>query len=119
MLKIYASIDLMNGRVVRLMKGSENHVRTYPNSPEWYAEKWSRTGFHGIHVIDLDATFGKRRNLTSIDAIIQSSTIPVQVGGGVRSLETVEKLLKLGVSRIIIGSLAHSLEINMDLIDSS
>lgn len=105
-MEIYAAIDLMNGKVVRLLRGLEGNVITYPGKPEEYAAKWSSLGFTGIHVVDLDAAFGRRGNLEAMKKIVSSSSIPVQVGGGVRSRERIEKLLSMGVSRIILGSLA-------------
>ena len=105
-MEVYAAIDLMNGRVVRLLKGSERNVITYPGRPEEYAVKWSSLGFTGIHVVDLDAAFGRGGNLEAVEKIVNASSVPVQVGGGVRSKERIERLLSMGVSRIILGSLA-------------
>lgn len=105
-MELYAAIDLMNGRVVRLLKGSELDAILYPGRPEEYAVKWSSLGFTGIHVVDLDAAFGKGENLEAVENIVNASSIPVQVGGGVRSMEKVERLLSIGVKRLILGSLA-------------
>ncbi len=106
-MELYAAIDIMGGKVIRLINGDEENLIAYPNSPQHYAEKWSSKGFHMLHVVDLDSALGKPRNLESIRAILKTSRIPVQIGGGIRTVEEAFRLLKMGAARIIIGTLAY------------
>lgn len=104
MLKIYAAIDLFNGRVARLVKGRREDVTYYPLQPLEYAKKWMEEGADWLHVIDLNAAFGIGNNVEIIREIVRGVDIPVQVGGGVRTLEYASKLLEAGASRVIISS---------------
>ena len=105
MLKIYAAIDLFNGRVARLVKGMQDNVTYYPLSPLDYAKRWVEEGADWLHVIDLNAALGTGNNLELIKNIVREVKNPVQVGGGVRSLEYASALLDAGATRVIISSI--------------
>jgi phosphoribosylformimino-5-aminoimidazole carboxamide ribotide isomerase len=105
---VIPAIDIMDGQVVRLTKGDEEARINYGDSgsPLDTARRWRREGAEYLHVIDLDATLGRGDNRELIQAIIDDLQIPVQIGGGIRSLESARSLLDKGVARIILGSLA-------------
>ena len=80
----------------------------YSDDPATMAERWQAEGAQWLHVVDLDGAFAKQpRNREAIASIIQSVDIPVQVGGGVRTLETLSAYLELGVQRVVLGTAAH------------
>ena len=104
---IYPAIDIIGGECVRLSQGSYSQVTVFSNSPVDMARKWEALGAQYLHVVDLDgARSGQSENQTVIGDICKALSIPVQVGGGIRSIETIEKLLALGVSRLILGTSA-------------
>ena len=105
---VIPAIDIMDGQVVRLTKGDEEARTNYGDSgsPLDTARRWRREGAEYLHVIDLDATLGRGDNRELVQAIIDDLEIPVQIGGGIRSLESARSLLDEGVARIILGSLA-------------
>jgi len=101
------AIDLQNGRCVRLSQGEFDRETVYGDDPVAMALKWQATGAVRLHVIDLDgAREGSPRNHDIIAGIAMALDIPVQVGGGIRDAETVEKLLMFGVDRCILGTRA-------------
>lgn len=99
------AIDLMNGSVVRLTKGEESTRKRYDTSPMDAALDWQRQGAEYIHIIDLDAAFGKTPNTELIMEIVDKLNVPVQLGGGIRSYEKATELLDNGVGRVILGSM--------------
>jgi phosphoribosylformimino-5-aminoimidazole carboxamide ribotide isomerase len=100
------AIDLMDGSVVRLTKGEESTRKGYDTSPMDAALDWQRQGAKYIHIIDLDAAFGKTPNTDLILEIVDKLKIPIQMGGGIRSYEKATELLDKGVGRVILGSMA-------------
>lgn len=100
------AIDLMDGAVVRLTKGEESSRKGYDTIPLDAALEWQRQGARIIHIIDLDAAFGKTPNTNLILNIVNKLKIPVQLGGGIRSYEKATELLDKGVRRVILGSMA-------------
>jgi phosphoribosylformimino-5-aminoimidazole carboxamide ribotide isomerase len=101
------AVDLRNGRCVRLHQGRMEAETVYSDDPLAMAQHWVEQGAPWLHVIDLDgAVEGEPRNLPAIEAIVKQVSVPVQVGGGIRSRERVERYLRLGVARVIIGTLA-------------
>jgi len=104
-MKIIPAIDLMDGKVVRLVKGDPNQKTVYSDDPVSVAQKWESSGADMIHIVDLDATLGLGTNYTLIKKIIKEVTIPVQVAGGLRN-ETIINQIASIVSRIVIGTLA-------------
>lgn len=104
---ILPAIDIQNGACVRLRQGVAADATIYGTDPAAMAEKWEREGGWYLHVVDLDGAFeGGGRNTEAIRAICRAVSIPVEVGGGIRSFEAIENHLKNGVSRVIIGSRA-------------
>ncbi len=104
---IYPAIDLKNGQCVRLYKGDMSKDTVYNDDPAAQALEWARAGFSWLHVVDLDGAFsGKSENQEAVRSIIDASDIPVQLGGGIRSIKQIEYWLNEGVSRIILGTIA-------------
>lgn len=104
---IFPAIDLKEGQCVRLMQGDPDRVTVYGRDPLAVAKRWQDEGAQWLHVVDLDGAFAKSpRNRGVIAAIVESVSIPVQVGGGIRSLDTVHAYLSTGVSRVILGTAA-------------
>jgi len=109
-LQLIPAIDLMNGKIVRLTRGDPKTAKVYDQfgGPVETAKKWSAEGAGKLHIIDLDATFGFGDNLAVIAEIAKSVNLSIQVGGGIRSLETARRLLKLGIKQVILGALAFT-----------
>ena len=104
---IFPAIDLKNGQCVRLFKGDMNNVTIFNNSPAAQALEFENQGFKYLHLVDLDgAIAGASANVDAIKSIIKTIKIPLQLGGGIRSLEAIERWLDLGVSRVILGTIA-------------
>ena len=111
---IFPAIDLRDGKCVRLLRGDFAQETVYSDRPEETALRWQREGAEFLHVVDLDgALAGEPRNTDAIKSILSAVRIPIEVGGGIRSLETIEKTLELGVHRVILGSAAVQ---NRDLV---
>ncbi|GKT08040.1 1-(5-phosphoribosyl)-5-[(5-phosphoribosylamino)methylideneamino]imidazole-4-carboxamide isomerase [Desulforhabdus sp. TSK] len=104
---IYPAIDLKDGLCVRLMQGDPDRATIYGRDPVAVARRWEGEGAEWLHVVDLDGAFAKApKNREIIASIARSISIPVQVGGGIRNLETIEEYLALGVERVILGTAA-------------
>jgi phosphoribosylformimino-5-aminoimidazole carboxamide ribotide isomerase len=110
LLQAIPAIDIMKGKVVRLTQGDPNLVKQYDfiGSPIEFTEKWKREGAEKLHIIDLDAAFSKGDNRALIIEIAKTIRLPIQVGGGIREIETARNLLNNGVTWVILGSLAFS-----------
>lgn len=105
---VIPAIDLKDGQCVRLYQGDMNQATIYSDDPVATALRWQSEGAERLHVVDLDgAVSGSGVNTAVIGRICRSLTIPVQVGGGIRNLEAIERLLFLGVKRAILGTVAH------------
>jgi phosphoribosylformimino-5-aminoimidazole carboxamide ribotide isomerase len=109
-LQLIPAIDLMNGKIVRLTHGDPKTAKVYSQfgGPIETAKKWQAEGATKLHRIDLDAALGMGNNLSVIADIAKSLDLPIQVGGGIRNIEAVEKVLRLGASQVILGALAFS-----------
>jgi phosphoribosylformimino-5-aminoimidazole carboxamide ribotide isomerase len=109
-MQIFAAIDLKNGQCVRLRQGDPEAKTVYGDDPAAIAEKWADIGVDWLHVVNLDGAFGEpeksARNIDALQAILDRVTTPVQFGGGLRSPEDIARALDLGVSRVVIGSMA-------------
>lgn len=109
-LALWPAIDLMDGRVVRLLKGKREDVTFYDEPPAQAATRFAAEGADGIHVVDLDAAFGtgsNGREIEEILAVSKDSGVAVQVGGGLRTAQAVEDFLeRVGGARAVLGSLA-------------
>ncbi|MDV2583409.1 1-(5-phosphoribosyl)-5-[(5-phosphoribosylamino)methylideneamino]imidazole-4-carboxamide isomerase [Alkalibacillus haloalkaliphilus] len=105
-MRIFPAIDIRNQKCVRLKQGNYNEQTTY-GDPVEMAQEWVDEGASFLHLVDLDAAKGDpSENLNVIKQIIDTVSIPVQVGGGVRSLERIEELIDIGVNRVILGTAA-------------
>lgn len=106
-MRIYPAIDIKGGQCVRLYKGNFSDVTVYGDSPADMAKKWEALGGEYLHVVDLDgALLGRGANANVISDICRSVNIPVQTGGGIRTMEDIEDRLGRGVSRVIVGTSA-------------
>lgn len=104
---IYPAIDLKDGQCVRLYKGDMDKETIYNDDPGAQALQWARSGFNWVHVVDLNgAVDGKPANEEAVKSIVESVDIPVQLGGGIRSIKHIENWLQEGVSRVILGTVA-------------
>jgi phosphoribosylformimino-5-aminoimidazole carboxamide ribotide isomerase len=104
---LYPAIDLKDGQCVRVLHGDLDTATVFNSSPADQARQFVSSGFHWIHVIDLNgAVAGKAVNGGAVEAILGAVSIPVQLGGGVRSLADVERWIEAGVSRVILGTVA-------------
>ena len=104
---IYPAIDLYEGKAVRLYKGDYAQMTVYSENPAKVAEAFAAAGARHIHLVDLEgAKKGKPANLETIAKIIAAADLFVEVGGGIRSMETIESYLSIGVDRVILGTAA-------------
>jgi phosphoribosylformimino-5-aminoimidazole carboxamide ribotide isomerase len=104
---LYPAIDLKEGRCVRLIQGDMAQAKVFGDDPAAQAATFEAQGFPWLHVVDLDGAFaGAPRNAEAVDAILARVTIPVQLGGGIREMKTLEGWLSKGVARAIIGTAA-------------
>lgn len=108
-MRIYPAIDIKDGKCVRLFKGQFSDMTVYGDSPAEMAKKWEAQGGEYIHVVDLDGALrGHGVNADIIKNICSSVNVPVQTGGGIRTMEDIEAKLSCGISRVIIGTKAVS-----------
>ncbi len=104
---IFPAIDLKSGQCVRLFKGDMQQATVFNDNPAAQALEFENAGFKFLHIVDLDgAIAGASANEESVRSILKSVTIPTQLGGGIRTLAAIEKWLELGVSRVILGTVA-------------
>ncbi|MBN1220988.1 MAG: 1-(5-phosphoribosyl)-5-[(5-phosphoribosylamino)methylideneamino]imidazole-4-carboxamide isomerase [Anaerolineae bacterium] len=109
-MKIFAAIDLKNGKCVRLAQGDPAAETIYGDDPVEIADTWESIGTDWLHVVNLDGAFGHKaqaaQNIDALQAILDRVSVPVQFGGGLRSPEDIEEALDMGVTRVVIGSIA-------------
>lgn len=106
-MKLYPAIDLKDGKCVRLLQGDYNEVTVYGENPGEMAKKWECLGGDFLHIVDLDgAKAGKEINGEAIRQIVEAINIPIELGGGIRSIEDISLQLSRGVHRVILGSAA-------------
>jgi phosphoribosylformimino-5-aminoimidazole carboxamide ribotide isomerase len=105
-MKVIAAVDIMDGSVVRLVRGNPNDKVEYSNDPVETARKWETVGADMLHIVDLDAAFSTGSNSELITKISQAVRIPLQIAGGIRSLEKAEETLSMA-SRVVIGTMAY------------
>lgn len=104
---LFPAIDLKEGRCVRLIQGDMDQATVFNDDPAAQGAAFEAQGFEWLHVVDLDGAFaGKPMNGAAVDAILARVRIPVQLGGGIRDMKTVEGWLAKGVARVIIGTAA-------------
>ena len=104
-MKVIPAIDLMDGKVVRLVKGDPKNKTIYSDDPVETAKKWENAGADTLHIVDLDATLGTGSNFKIIKKIGQNISIPIQVAGGLRNEEIINDVLSFA-SKAVIGTLA-------------
>jgi len=105
---VIPAIDLKQGKVVRLEQGLMDRDTTYSSDPAEIAKKWESMGAELIHVVDLDGAFaGEPKNRDAVLSIASAVNIPIELGGGIRDLACIEDYLTAGVSRVILGTVAH------------
>lgn len=101
------AIDMKGGRCVRLVKGDLNNETVYSDDPAALAQRWVKEGGERLHLVDLDgAVAGKAVHKPIIEKIAKSVSIPVQIGGGIRTLEQIESYLEAGITYVILGTIA-------------
>jgi len=102
---IIPAVDIKQGKCVRLLQGRMEDTTLYSDDPVKMALQWQNQGAEMIHVVDLDGAFAKGiRNFDTIKDILAKVNVPIQVGGGIRDLETIAMYVKAGISKVIIGS---------------
>lgn len=106
-MKIFPAIDLIDGCAVRLFKGDYSQKTVYSNSPADVAKSFAAAGAEYIHIVDLDgARDGSNANIEVVRNIVKESGLKAEIGGGIRSVDAIEKYLDLGVMRVILGTAA-------------
>jgi phosphoribosylformimino-5-aminoimidazole carboxamide ribotide isomerase len=104
---LFPAIDLKNGQCVRLQQGDMNRATVFNLDPAAQAATFERQGFEYLHIVDLDGAFaGKPQNAQAVEAILKVVKMPVQLGGGIRDMVTLEAWLEKGIARVIIGTAA-------------
>ena len=104
---LFPAIDLKNGQCVRLEQGDMTRATVFNLDPAAQAAKFAAQGFEYLHVVDLDGAFaGKPMNARAVEAMLATVGLPVQLGGGIRDLKTIEAWLAKGIARVIIGTAA-------------
>jgi phosphoribosylformimino-5-aminoimidazole carboxamide ribotide isomerase len=113
-MEVIPAIDIRKGRCVRLVQGDLRDETVYSKEPVSVAKLWKLKGARRLHVIDLDGAFtGKLTSLSFVKDIIKATDLSVQLGGGIRELKTIEKVLSVGVVRVILGT---SVVLNKDFV---
>ncbi|MDD4781615.1 MAG: 1-(5-phosphoribosyl)-5-[(5-phosphoribosylamino)methylideneamino]imidazole-4-carboxamide isomerase [Tissierellia bacterium] len=111
---LFPAIDIKDNKCVRLTQGKFDNVNVYSNDPVDMAKKWESLGAEYLHIVDLDGAKNEGfQNRKSIEKIANSISIPMQTGGGIRSEERIKNLIDMGVSRVIVGTMAIE---NQDLL---
>ena len=106
-MKLYPAIDLYEGKAVRLYKGEYQQMTVYNENPLEVAMDFQNAGAECIHLVDLEgAKFGTTSNLPVIEKIVKATKLFVEVGGGIRTMQTIESYLAIGVNRVILGTAA-------------
>lgn len=104
---ILPAVDIIDGKAVRLLKGDYNEKTVYGDDPLEFAEKFKKAGANYIHIVDLEgAKSGGTPNFGTIKRIIEKSGLFCEIGGGIRDIETIEKYINAGASRVILGTAA-------------
>lgn len=103
---IIPAVDLKNGKCVQLVQGEPGTEQVIIDNPEEVALQWVEKGAKRLHVVDLDGALGSGENLNIVKKIIEKSEVPIQMGGGIRTLDDAKKLLDTGISTVIIGTMA-------------
>ena len=114
---LYPAVDILEGNAVRLEQGSYEHARVYDEDPLAAARRWIAAGARALHIVDLDgARGGTPVNLDHVRRIADAVEVPVQVGGGLRTIEDVRAAVAAGATRVILGTAAYR---DVDLLDTA
>lgn len=105
-MKNWAAIDILKGRVVTLVKGDPSASTHWNTDALEAAARWQEEGADGLHLVDLDRVFGRGSNGEAIRSVLGAADVPVEVGGGIRSVEEARRWLDLGASRVVVGTVA-------------
>lgn len=106
-MEVIPAVDIKGGRCVRLLRGDFRRETVYSDQPTEVARRWESLGASRLHVVDLDgAVAGEPVNLPVIEDIRRTVSVPIQLGGGIRTLETIQRLLDMGIERVILGTVA-------------
>ena len=106
-MEVIPAVDIKGGRCVRLVRGNFRRETVYSDNPVEVARRWESLGARRLHVVDLDgAVAGEPVNLPVIEDIRRTVSVPIQLGGGIRTLETIQRLLDMGIERVILGTVA-------------
>ena len=104
---IFPAIDMRGGKCVRLLKGDFQKETVFSDYPAEMARKWQEQGAEYLHLVDLDgALAGKSQNMETVKEILKAVDIPTELGGGIRTMEQIDSILEMGVTRVILGSVA-------------
>ena len=104
---LFPAVDLKNGQCVRLEQGDMSRATVFNLDPAAQARAFAAQGFEYLHIVDLDGAFaGKPINAQAVESMLKAVAMPVQLGGGIRDIATVEGWLQKGVTRVIIGTAA-------------
>ena len=102
---IIPAVDIKDGRCVRLQQGEMDRETVFSNNPALMAQRWQEAGAELLHLVDLNGAIDKKpKNLTTIQAILDAVHIPVQLGGGIRDMDTIATYIDRGVSRVVLGT---------------
>jgi|TARA_B100000795_G_scaffold187932_1_gene142953 phosphoribosylformimino-5-aminoimidazole carboxamide ribotide isomerase len=106
-MKIFPAIDIKDKKCVRLIKGDFNNKTEYETSPVDQAGKYKNSGFKNLHIVDLDgALTGETINLDIIQDIVSQFDLKIEIGGGIRTMDSIQKYIDVGVEKVILGSAA-------------
>ncbi|RMD49868.1 MAG: 1-(5-phosphoribosyl)-5-[(5-phosphoribosylamino)methylideneamino]imidazole-4-carboxamide isomerase [Alphaproteobacteria bacterium] len=106
-MRLYPAIDLKDGQCVRLLRGEMDRATVFNPDPADQARRFAEAGCEWLHIVDLNGAFaGRPVNAGAVEAILEAVSIPVQLGGGIRDMATIEDWLSRGVARVILGTVA-------------
>jgi len=104
---LFPAIDLKSGQCVRLVRGDMDQATVFNDDPAAQAKSFEDQGFEYLHMVDLDGAFaGKSQNGAAVERVLQTVSIPVQLGGGIRTLEDIDAWIDKGLARVILGTVA-------------
>jgi len=107
MFEVIPAVDIKGGKCVRLYQGRADREKVYFENPVEVAKRWEEEGAKRIHVVDLDGAFeGIPKNIKIVEEIVKTVSVPVQFGGGVRTVKALERLFEAGVDRVVVGTVA-------------
>ena len=117
---LYPAIDLKDGRCVRLVRGEMESATVFALEPGAQAAAWQAAGFEWIHVVDLNgAVEGRAVNAEAVASILKSVSVPIQLGGGIRTRRQIESWIEAGVARVILGTIAAHVMFSLPLLEAS